>query len=695
MKNIKSKLLAGILVCISVISIVMVSCEKEADEVLLYSFGPSPVLRGSEIRFIGQNLDRINTITVPEEIGITDITVTSSSEISIIVPQEAEPGYIVLNYDGGSITTKTMLGFTEPYSITSVSPSDKPVREGDTITISGEYLNNIIKVIFQLNAVVDTGSFITHTRSELKVKVPREASSGKIIVEDGIGNQLYSEDELNISQPSISGFSSTTVKAGENLTVNGKNLDLTEKLVFPGGSEVMAENFESVSEGSILVATPDNLQDGKIKLLAFSGIEVESTQGLTTVVPSDIQIEAESRYKAGLNVFITGLDLDLVSSVTFGGSAEITGFTLTGETKITVAIPNSAVDGAVVLNMMSGKTVSTNAITVVAPAITSIDPLTVIAGNEITITGTDLDLVKSVSFKDGLSVNVTPSSETSFTVSVPPAAESGKITLVALNGVQVVSADELTVEAANIPVITSISEQVKPGGLLVIEGSKLNLVESVYFQEDVKATSFGSRTEGMIEVYVPETAKSGTVTLTLITFDLTEVTSPEFRISGVDPILPTTKMVIDYEQHGDHNGYWDAGWDGHTEILVEEGNTFLHIFENLSGWVLNCNHQANGAPAPIIENVENYVIKLDVRIEEGVTGAENAELQLVFADQWNYWYGGGLLPASTGGDWITISIPVSTWSMTGTLDLSSGTYGMYGGTIPGGVSFDNFRFDLQ
>ena len=698
-KHMKNKImnrLAIALMCFTLIGVFAVSCNKDDDNagsVELYSFGPTPVLRGNEIRFIGQNLDQVNSVIIPPSIDISDINVISSSEIRVTVPQEAEVGHVVLNYKGGSITTKTLIGYSEPYEITSISPTDNAIREGDEVTINGDYLNNIVKVIFSGNAAIDSADFVVQARKQIKVVVPKEASSGKIIVEDAAGNQLYSDQELSILQPTVSSFSSTDIKAGQDLTINGQNLDLVSMIEFQGGSSISATDFVSQEAGYIVVGTPVDLHDGTVKLVAYSGVEVVSSQSLTTVIPTDIQIAAESQFKTGLNVVISGSNLDLVTAVTFSGGSEITDFT-TADGSITLPIPGDAVDGTVTLSTASGKSVTTDALTLVKPTITAIAPSPVTAGNDIIITGTDLDLVKSVIFKDGLNVDITTTNETSLTVTVPSAAVSGTIMFVAINGEQVESTDELTVESANVPVITSITQQIKPGGMMVIEGSKLNLVESVVFQDDIKATSFGSRTESMIEVYVPETAKAGTVTLRLVTFDLTEVISPEFSITGVDPILSTTVIVMDFEQHGDHNGSWDNSWDGNSEILSEGGNTFLRITGAANGWILNCNHQANGAPAPVINNIDDYVLKFDIRIEDGVTGAENAELQVVLGDGW-HWYGAGLLPASTGGEWTTVSIPVSALGLSGTVDMSSGTNGIYGGVIPAGVSLDNLRFDLK
>ena len=116
-------------------------------------------------------------------------------------------------------------------------------------------------------------------------------------------------------------------------------------------------------------------------------------------------------------------------------------------------------------------------------------------------------------------MKITPTSETSFMVTVPPTATTGKITLITVNGTQVESVDILTVTAADIPVITNMVSAIKPGQLLTINGTKLNLVESVIFADNVKATQYGTRSATLLEGYVPENAKKGAVTMKLVTFN--------------------------------------------------------------------------------------------------------------------------------------------------------------------------------
>ncbi|WP_163713232.1 glycan-binding surface protein [Mangrovibacterium lignilyticum] len=682
-------------------SMVLVSCNDDDDDnggskIELFSYGPMPIARGAELKFIGENLDQVTSIILPDniEISAAEFTSVTSTLLTLTVPQTAEVGFVTLKTPQGDIVTKTQMGYSEPIAIDAFTPDS--IKPGSELTITGEYLNLIAEVIFSDNISIDSTLFTSQSRKELKLIVPAEAQTGPIAISNGAADPIViaTEDTLYVTLPEIGSFTPAEIKAGETLTLSGTDLDLVKTVVFSGNKSVGEDVFVSQSATEIEVTVPVDAQDGTIAVITASNLKIESVDELTMMAPTITAI-APNPGKTGADLTITGVDLDLVSVVTFSGDVEAT-IVSQSETEIQVTVPDEAVTGPVTVSTLSNKSAVSAELSLVKPTITAIDPMALIAGNDITITGTDLDLVRSVVFNSNLSVDVAPDSETSLTVTVPEAAESGTIKLVTINGDQVESTESLDITTPNTPVITSITSEVYPGQLMVIEGTKLNFVESVIFQDGIKATQYGIRSETMIEVYVPENATSGTVTLKLIAFDLTEITSPEFKIPGTDPILPTTIMINDYEQHGDHNGYWDNSWSGISEILEENGNTFFRINSEASGdaWLINCNHQANGALGPVVANIDNYAFKLDVRIEEGVTGAENAALQFVLGDGW-YWYGSGLLPASTNGKWITISVPATALGLSGTLDLSSGTNGLYGGPIPAGISFDNFRLDLK
>ncbi|MDQ1772694.1 hypothetical protein GQR60_10265 [Labilibaculum sp. A4] len=544
MENIIYNRLRIALICITLLAgIFVASCDKDDDNggrIELYSFGPSPVLRGNDIHFIGENLDLVSSVVLPDNIEVTNITVLSSSEITITVPQEARPGLVTLNYKGGSITTKSKIGYTEPYSITSISPTETAVREGEEVTISGDYLNNIVKVVFQGSASVDSANFVSQSRKEIVLKVPKEAVSGKIIIEDANENQLYSDLELTISQPVLTSFAPTLIKAGNNIVISGVNLDLVSEVIFSGDSSVVAKDFVSMSATSIEVVSSAYIQDGAITLKAYSGVEVVSTESVTTIIPSGLSIAAVSRYKAGLEVLISGSDLDLTTSVQFAGGTAITEFTYDG-TGITVTIPDDAIDGMLALNTASGKSASTDAIVLAKSVVTDITPNPVDANNDITITGTDLDLVKSVTFANDLTVDVSPESSTSITVKVPMLATTGVLVLTMSNG-GTVNTSAITINSPDycyIPILPDSETEINSGKIFsidVVNGDALTEVK-------VDGNTTSSFVEGTtMYVFIPSKA-NGNTDLTLIS--ATGSISYTISVIGVSSI----ETVIMNETH--------------------------------------------------------------------------------------------------------------------------------------------------
>jgi len=186
------------------------SCEKEEvnSEPLLHSFGPSPALRGGELRFIGQNLGEVTAVIFPGVAGgtvqVTDIITVNEREIKVVIPQDAGVGIVTLVTTRGEIKTRTPITYSEPISISKISPLN--VKAGDTLTIEGDYLNLIKRVIFFDNVAVEAADFLPgQSRKKLQVRVPAEAQSGKIIISNGeeIPIEVYSDATVEVVLPSV------------------------------------------------------------------------------------------------------------------------------------------------------------------------------------------------------------------------------------------------------------------------------------------------------------------------------------------------------------------------------------------------------------------------------------------------------------------------------------------------------------
>lgn len=341
-------------------------------------FGPSPVLRGGELRFLGCGLDQVASVLIPGCDAITDIQLISAEEIRVIVPQTALPGYVTLMLrNGESIVTKTQLTYSEPVSIESFSPES--VRPGDVLTIKGDYLNLMSQVIFAEDVIVSdemvvegeegttesVNRFLKHTRNEIQVRVPEEAQSGKIILSDGaeIPNRLYSEVELQVVLPSVAEVADyNNIKPGAIMTVTGENFDLVKEVRMENGEKV---EFEFSTENKTLQFTlPANAVSGFIYVVPASGVQIP-VASIELAKPGNFSC-ATSDVAAGGQITIQGENLDLVSAVIFTGEVEGEIISQSPE-QLIVSVPALAQSGSVTFKMTNGEQVSALNLTINQP----------------------------------------------------------------------------------------------------------------------------------------------------------------------------------------------------------------------------------------------------------------------------------------------------------------------------------------
>lgn len=81
----------------------------------------------------------------------------------------------------------------------------------------------------------------------------------------------------------------------------------------------------------------------------------------------------------------------------------------------------------------------------------------------------------------------------------------------------------------------------KPGELIRIEGTELHCREYL-FSEKYKRNVI--RNERLIEGYIPQNAVKRIVKLKLVILYCTEVESPTFIISGVDPVVDPSYVLF-------------------------------------------------------------------------------------------------------------------------------------------------------
>ena len=167
-----------------------------------------------------------------------------------------------------------------------------------------------------------------------------------------------------------------------------------------------------------------------------------------------------------------------------------------------------------------------------------------------------------------------------------------------------------------------------------------------------------------------------------------------------DPVSVDAIMLSDFEGHtADNDKSWTEGVT--LEYPIEDGNTYLRFaYSSVQSsndiWLFNCSHSSAN-----VSNIENYVIKFDLKIEEGVTEASQAVMQYVLADDKWVWFGTNFFPETTDGKWITVSRNISDIKSDLTGELSfvkdegqgNKNNGMYGKNIPADICIDNFRLE--
>ena len=691
--------------CVVSAGFLLSSCEGEEEEdpkVVLYSFGPMPIARGAELKFIGANLDKVTAVVLPDNITITTFTKKEAGLLTVTVPQEAMPGLVTLKTPDGNITTKTAIGYSEPISIASFTPAT--VKAGDVLTITGDYLNLVGEVILSDRIVVSEDDFTSHTRTEIKLEVPATAQTGKIAVSNAAEEPIivFSANTLTVTLPAFTSVTPNPVKAGTPLTIAGTNLDLVLTVKLGGGKVIDADDFTSHNATQIVLTVPNDTKDGKVIMVPASGVEVSTTVDLVMVIPT--LTVTPVTLKNGQDITVTGTNLDLISRVVFGGNKQGTIKAGGTATQILVTVPDDAVDGVVSFFTQADKEITGPNLTMIVPAFSSFSPTSARAKTSITLSGTDLDLVSKVIFTGGLEGTIGTRTGTSLAVTVPVGAKTGKITIVTKNGTQVVSAIDFTL-LANLPTFGSYGEtRGEPGKILTINGTNMLLVKELTFPGNKTATAYGSKTDTRIEVYVPEDVTFGTGTIGLETYEGEEGFFPAIYFGGTDPVLDQTFCFFDFNGTGKDSWWGNAIGSG---ILTDAANSADGTpFWNINGmcgtgwWdgLFFRNGSNNFVTTGV--NVNTWAVRFDINVRETITeGDLRIRLGSYFYhfQPWNGVAGGF---KTTG--WITVTCPLSGFKTDdGTASipdaaLGGSEFGMIwsnGVSVKVNVGIDNVRFE--
>ena len=342
----------------------------------------------------------------------------------------------------------------------------------------------------------------------------------------------YDTQQISGSKTSLNVYGPRPAMRGAKMTFIGAHMDKVTAIEFPVHGDVT--DITVVSEREINVIVPEDAGYGKLTLKVPGQDNIVTPTELTYTEPITIEWITTATVKAGDDFQIKGQYLYLATRVIFSGTdafVDLTEDNLTadendpsGEQTISVKVPDSAISGSITLSnvvfdengvevgvaleVSSGDLVAN----IIEPVATSFLPATVKAGANLTITGTNLDLVEAIRFGGNKVMEEFTLSGNTITVVVPEDAQDGKIILVSQSGAETESADELVML---LPTVTAIAPNpVRNESTLTITGTDLDLVTKVTFGGGVDGTIQTGETATSVKVTVPVNAKEGVVTLT-------------------------------------------------------------------------------------------------------------------------------------------------------------------------------------
>lgn len=330
------------------------------------------------------------------------------------------------------------------------------------------------------------------------------------------------DENPNAGEVTLLSFGPSGVSHGEEIIFVGRNLDKVNSVVLKPDITIERSEFVEASSGSFKIVVPQGAEAGKIILNTPQG-EIESKTHLNfnvEVVIASITQEA----KPGTNITITGSKLNWIENVTFASDlvVEQDDFVSRTQTELVITVPMEAQTGQLIFSTGGTEPLtftSEEDLIVTMPAITDVSPLSLKHTDDLTIEGTNLDLVSMVTFPDGTQVTeFVDHTASKIVVTVPSTTVNGKIILTVPSGLTVESASGITIILPN---VTSISPDDtgdhQPGVELVMEGENLELVGQIVFPGvSTAVTSFVSQTSTQLRVIIPDGVQGGTVALKTI-----------------------------------------------------------------------------------------------------------------------------------------------------------------------------------
>jgi hypothetical protein len=395
-------------------------------------------------------------------------------------------------------------------AITRIRPTSGPTTGGITVVITGTNLASPTAVTFDgISATINSSS-----STSISVTAPAHAAGiARVVVTTAAGTstQAAKFTYVTIAGPVLTSLSPTSgpTVGGNTVTITGKNLLYTTSVTF---GSTPASSFAILSDTQITAVAPPGTPGNKA-VDVFNGAGGSGTlpYTYTEIAPPVIaNMSPTSGPAAGGNtVVINGFNFTHATAVTFGSTAA-TLFTVVSDTVINAVVPPGPIAGgnvSVLVTGPGGTSFAGTTYTYLAastPTVTALSPVSgsVLGGNTVTLTGSNLNGATAVTFGGNAASSFTVISPTRIDA-VAPSGTAGTASVVVTTPAGASPGFNYTYIASPAPTTVFPTAGVTAGGdSVAITGTGLTGTTSVNFGT-TPATSFTVVDDTEIDAITP------------------------------------------------------------------------------------------------------------------------------------------------------------------------------------------------
>ncbi len=416
------------------------------ESMAIESFAPAEALSGDEITIKGEYLNIVQEVIFGGDVTVTEFASQSRHELKVVLPANAVSGPVRVGDVNEIVDQNTIPNVV--YSATELTVGDPTVTEaekatyksGDTVTVNGEHLDMISTI--NLTGAEGIEFNCAGDAKSISFALPASATDGNIVLVSYAGKQFVAGEIETVSVADLeikSLAEDGRYKAGAEVEISGSDLDLVTKLEFVG-----AEATFYLKEGKLYAEIPAAAKDGALTVTLASGKQAQ-TAAIEVVKPVITSLSATSAVAAKDKVEINGTDLDLVTEVKNGDETQgfiACEYVCDSPEKLTVSIPREAYNGPLTVVAANGYESVSEAITVSYDEAVSItfDKPSFSVGKPISISGTNLQNIESITIKDKKVTSYSNRSDTAMSFAIPDGVGPGVYRLV----LNLVSGESLT-----------------------------------------------------------------------------------------------------------------------------------------------------------------------------------------------------------------------------------------------------------